>query len=82
MNALEEIKKAICKVNQGIESSEIVTGALLKDDLEIDSLDLVEVALALEEALSLTFPEEDMDQVNTVGDMVSLIEAKLKIKNA
>ena len=82
MNALEEIKKAICKVNPGIESSEIVAGALLKDDLEIDSLDLVEVALALEEALSLTFPEEDMDQVNTVGDMVSLIEAKLKIKNA
>lgn len=82
MDALEEIKKAICKVNPGIESSEIVTGASLKDDLEIDSLDLVEVALALEEALGLTFPEEDMDQVATVGDMVSLIEAKLKIKNA
>jgi len=82
MNALEEVKKAICKVNPGIESSEIVAGALLKDDLDIDSLDQVEVALALEEALGLTLPEEDMDEVTTVGDIVSLIEAKLKVRNA
>ena len=82
MNALEEVKKAICKVNPGIESSEIIAGALLKDDLDIDSLDLVEVALALEEALDLTLPEEDMDEVTTVGDIVSLIEAKQKVRNA
>jgi len=82
MNALEEVKKAICKVNPGIESREIVAGALLKDDLDIDSLDLVEVALALEEALDLTLPEEDMDEVTTVGDIVSLIEAKQKVRNA
>ena len=82
MNALEEVKKAICKVNPGIESSEIVASALLKDDLDIDSLDLVEVALALEEGLGLTLPEEDMDEVTTVGDIVSLVEAKLKVRNA
>jgi len=82
MNALEDVKKAICKVNPGIESSEIIAGALLKDDLDIDSLDLVEVALALEEALDLTLPEEDMDEVTTVGDIVSLIEAKQKVRNA
>lgn len=82
MNALEDVKKAICKVNPGIESSEIVARALLKDDLDIDSLDLVEVALALEEALGLTLPEEDMDEVTTVGDIVSLVEAKLKVRDA
>jgi acyl carrier protein len=82
MNILEEVKKAICKVNPGIDGGEIIEGAKLKDDLDIDSLDLVEVALALEEALNLTLPEEDMDEVTTVGDIVTLVESKLKVRNA
>ena len=82
MNVLEEVKNAICKVNPGIDVSEVVESAMLKDDLDIDSLDLVEVALALEEALNLTIPEEDMDEVTTVGDIVSVVESKLKVRNA
>jgi acyl carrier protein len=82
MKVLEEVKKAICKVNPGIDGGGIVPGALLKDDLDVDSLDLVEVALALEDALGLTLPEEDMDGITTVGDIISLIETKLKVRSA
>ena len=82
MNAFDEVKKAICKVQPGLDESKIVPGALLKDDLEIDSLDLVEVALALEEITGLSLPEEDMDGIAKVSDIVSLIESKLKAKSA
>jgi len=82
MNAFEEVKKAICKVNPGLEEDKVVTGALLKDDLDIDSLDLVEVALALEDTFGFTLPEDDLDNIVTVGDIVSLIETKLKVRSA
>ena len=80
MNVFEVVKKAICKVQPGLEESKIVSGALLKEDLDIDSLDLVEVALALEDATGLSLPEEELDEITTVGDIVSLIESKLKVK--
>jgi acyl carrier protein len=66
----------------GLDENKIVPGALLKDDLDIDSLDLVEMALALEDATGLSLPEEDMDGITTVGDIVSVVEAKLKVKIA
>lgn len=82
MNAFEEVKKALYKVNHGLEEDKVVLSALLKDDLDIDSLDLVEVALTLEDALGLTLPEDDLDTVTTVGDIVSLIETRLKVRSA
>ncbi|MBM3120238.1 MAG: acyl carrier protein [Chloroflexi bacterium] len=82
MNIFEEVKKALCKVNPGLEEDKVVVSALLKDDLDIDSLDLVEVALTLEDAFGLTLPEDDLDTVTTVGDIVSLIETRLKVRSA
>jgi len=78
MNIYEEVKKAICKVEPGLDEGKVVPGALLKEDLEIDSLDRVELALALENALGLYLLDEEFDNIFTVGDIVSLIEAKLK----
>jgi acyl carrier protein len=82
MNVFEEVRKALCKVNPGLEEDKVVLSALLKDDLDIDSLDLVEVALTLEDTFSFTLPEDDLDTVTTVGDIVSLIETKLKVRSA
>jgi acyl carrier protein len=82
VNVLDEVKKALLKVNPGLDDSKIVLGALLKDDLDVDSLDLVEVAMALEDVYSLTLQEDEMDNIKTVGDIVSLIEARLKVKSA
>lgn len=77
MDVLEEIKKAICKVHPGVDDSKITSGALLKEDLEIDSLGQVELVLALEDALDLYLPDEELDGIATVGDIVSLVESKL-----
>ncbi len=82
MNAFEEVKKAICKVQPGLDENKIVPGASLKEDLEIDSLDLVEIALALEDAFGMSLPEEDLEGITTISDVVSLIESKLKAKSA
>jgi len=81
MNVLDEVKKALRKVNPGLEESKIVPAALLKDDLDIDSLDLVEVAMALEDVYSLTLDEDEMDGIKTVGDIINLVEARLKVKS-
>jgi len=81
MNVFEEVKKALCKANPGLEESKVVSGALLKDDLDIDSLDLVEIAMAIEDIFSITLPEDEMENITTVGDVVSVIEARLKIKS-
>lgn len=82
MNIYEEVKKAICKVQPGIDENKIVPGALLKEDLEIDSLAQVEMTLVLEDALGITLPGEELDNVLTVGDVISLIESKLRVKSA
>lgn len=78
MNIYEEVKKAICKVEPGLDKGKVVPGALLKEDLEIDSLDRVELTLALENALGLYLLDEEFGNIFTVGDIVSLIEAELK----
>ena len=82
MNVLDEVKKALRKVNPGLDDGKIVPAALLKDDLDVDSLDLVEVAMALEDVYSLTLDEDEMDDIKTVGDIVTLIEARLRVKSA
>jgi len=82
MNVFDEVKKALRKVNPGLDDNKMVSSALLKDDLDIDSLDLVEVAMTLEDVFSLTLQEDEVDTIKTVGDIVSLIEARLKVRSA
>ena len=81
MNVFEEVKKALCKSNPGLEESKVVSDARLKDDLDIDSLDLVEIAMSLEDVFNITLPEDEMENITTVGDVVSVIEARLKVKS-
>ncbi len=82
MDTFEKIKGAICKIQPGIDESKIVPTAVLGTDLEIDSLGKVELALALEEAFGLTLPDEELEGIQTVGDIINLIETKLKLNNA
>jgi acyl carrier protein len=82
MNVLEEVKKAIIKVQPGIDETKIVHVATLKEDLEIDSLSRVEMTLALEDAFNFYLQDEELEDIKTVGDVVDLIESKVKVKNA
>jgi acyl carrier protein len=78
LDVFEKIKQAIIKVQPGIDETKIVSGARLTEDLEIDSLTKVELALAMEDAFGYYLPDEELENIVTVGDAMSLIESKIK----
>jgi acyl carrier protein len=57
----------------GIKADQIVPGATFVDDLDIDSLSMVEVAVAAEERFGVRIPDEDLTKLKTVGDAVAFI---------
>jgi acyl carrier protein len=61
----------------GVEPDQITEAARFKEDLDADSLDLVELVMGLEERFDITMPEEDLEGVTTVGKAVDLVLAKV-----
>lgn len=59
------------------DPKEISDETRLEEDLEADSLDLVELAMALEEELSLEIPDEELEGIRTVGDAVEFIAERV-----
>lgn len=57
--------------------SEITLDTRLEEDLEADSLDLVELAMALEEELKLEIPDEQLETIRTVGDAVDYVSGQM-----
>ena len=64
----------------GVEPDVVVDEASFKDDLDADSLDLVELVMGLEERLDVTIAEEELAGIKTVGQAVDLVVAKLAVK--
>ena len=60
-----------------VEPSQVTEEACFKEDLEADSLDLVELVMALEESFDISVPEEDLEGVTTVGQAVDLVLSKV-----
>ena len=60
-----------------VDEGQVVPDARFAEDLNADSLDLVEAVLALEEEWNIEIPEEEMDGVKTVGQAVELVVSKL-----
>ena len=60
-----------------VEAGKITLEARFEDDLEADSLDLVELVMALEEEFDVEVPEEELDGIETVGAAYNLITSKL-----
>jgi acyl carrier protein len=60
-----------------VEPSQVTEKARFKEDLEADSLDLVELVMALEENFDISVPEEDLEGVTTVGQAVDLVVSKV-----
>ena len=58
----------------GVELPQLTPDARLKEDLGADSLTLVEIAMAVEERFSISIPDEQWDQVSTVGDVFEELE--------
>jgi len=60
-----------------VNESQVVLEAKFGDDLDADSLDLVELVMALEEEFDISVPEEDLEGVTTVQNAYDLVTSKL-----
>ena len=70
----EQIKLIIAE-QLSAEPDKITPETSIIDDLGADSLDVVELVMALEEKFGIEIPDEDAEKINTVGDIVSYVEA-------
>ena len=61
-----------------IDTTKIVITAHFSDDLDADSLDLVELVMALEEEFGIEVPESDLEGVDTIGKAFDLVTSKVK----
>jgi acyl carrier protein len=60
-----------------VEESKVVPDAKFAEDLDADSLDLVELVMALEEEFGVSVPEEELEGITTVGQAYDLVIGKL-----
>ena len=77
MNVEEKVRGIIVE-QLGVDAEEVVQTASFVDDLGADSLDTVELVMALEEEFHLEISDEDAEKIATVGDAVKYIEAHIK----
>jgi acyl carrier protein len=70
------VKKVLAE-QLAVDEQQVVPDARFAEDLNADSLDLVEAVLALEEEWSIEIPEDEMESVKTVGQAVDLVASKL-----
>jgi acyl carrier protein len=75
-DVLSTVKDAATEV-LGVEADAVVEGATFKDDLGADSLDLVELVMALEERMDISIPEDELEGIKTVGQAVDVVLGKL-----
>jgi acyl carrier protein len=64
---------------RGIDADKVVPDAELLRDLDLDSLDTMELTLGLEERFGIEIPDEDLEGLVTVADAVELVKKKLSV---
>ena len=77
--ALTAIREVAVEV-LSVQPEAVVETARFAEDLDADSLDLVELVMGLEERFDISVPEEDLEDVATVGHAVDLVMAKVDAK--
>jgi acyl carrier protein len=73
----EDVKSIIVEL-LGVDEAKVTPEAKFREDLEADSLDLVELIMAFEEKFGGEISDEDAQKITTVGEAVSYIETHLK----
>ena len=72
-NTASKVKEII--INElGVDPEKVTAEASFVDDLGADSLDTVELVMAFEEEFTIDIPDEDAEQMRTVGDAITYIE--------
>ena len=78
MTTVSECLKNIIVEQLGVEEGEVVPSASFTEDLNADSLDLVELIMSLEEEFKLQISDEDAEKITTVGEAEEYIEEHLR----
>ena len=73
MSVADRVKEIVVE-QLGVSADEVTPEASFIDDLRADSLDTVELVMALEEEFDLEIPDEEAEKIKTVGDAVRHIE--------
>lgn len=77
MDVFAQVKDLIVQ-QLGVEEEQVTMSASFIEDLQADSLDIVELVMALEERFNIQIPDEDAEKIGTVGDAVDYIKENLK----
>jgi acyl carrier protein len=79
---VERLKKLLVEhLDPGLATTDITTEKNLVDDLGADSLDIVEIIMAIEEEFGITIPDEDAEHLATVGDALEYILARVPLED-
>ena len=76
-NDVFEKVKGLFVEDLGIDESKVTMDAKLEEDLEIDSLGIVEVVMAFEDEFDIEIDDEELADVSTVGQAVNLLHSKI-----
>ena len=77
VNEVFEKVKGLFVEDLGIDESKVTMEAKLEEDLEIDSLGIVEVVMAFEDEFDIEIDDEELADVSTVGEAVKLLHSKI-----
>jgi acyl carrier protein len=77
MDVEAKVKEIIVE-QLGVDASQVTDGASFVDDLGADSLDTVELVMALEEKFSIEIPDEDAEKITTVGQAIEYLKKNAK----
>jgi acyl carrier protein len=80
MASVEERVKQIIVEQLGVDEAEVTPTASFVDDLGADSLDIVELVMAFEEAFGIEIPDEDAEKIASVKDAISYIDKHAQTK--
>jgi acyl carrier protein len=75
--ALEERVAEIIVEQLGVSRDEVVSEASFIDDLGADSLDIVELVMAMEEEFDIEIPDDDAEKIQTIGDAIAYLKERL-----
>ncbi len=76
--SVEQRVKQIIVEQLGVDEGQVDASASFVDDLGADSLDIVELVMAFEEAFDIDIPDEDAEKISTVKEAIDYIENKKK----
>jgi acyl carrier protein len=76
-NDIEDTVKSIIVEKLGVDESDVTTDASFTNDLGADSLDTVELIMEFEKEFDLTIPDEEAEEIATVGDAIEYLEEQV-----